>query len=54
MKRFHVHAHVEDLHASITFCSIKAQAEAADMTLLDVGKTTCCCARRVLLLRPPT
>lgn len=97
MKRFHVHAHVEDLQASITFYSkmfgaqptrvesdyakwmiedprinfaistrggklgvdhlgiqtdteeelvgLKAQAEAADMTLLDVGETTCCYAR---------
>ena len=97
MKRFHVHAHVEDLQASIAFYSkmfaaeparvegdyakwmlddprlnfaistrgdrlgvdhlgiqtdteeelvaLKAQAEAADMTLLDVGQTTCCYAR---------
>ena len=97
MKRFHVHAHVEDLQASIAFYSkmfaaeparvagdyakwmlddprinfaistrgekpgvdhlgiqtdteeelaaLKAQAEAADMTLLDVGETTCCYAR---------
>jgi len=97
MKRFHVHAHVEDLTASIAFYSkmfaaeptrvesdyakwmledprinfaistrggkpgvdhlgiqtdteeelvaLKAQAEAADMTLLDVGETTCCYAR---------
>ena len=97
MKRFHVHAHVEDLPASIAFYSkmfaaeptrvegdyakwmlddprinfaistrgdklgvdhlgiqtdseeelavLKAQAEAADMTLLDVGETTCCYAR---------
>jgi hypothetical protein len=97
MKRFHVHAHVEDLHASIAFYSklfatepsrvegdyakwmledprinfaisarggkpgidhlgiqtdtaeelvaLKAQAQAADMTLLDVGETTCCYAR---------
>ena len=96
MKRFHVHAHVEDLQASIAFYSkmfateptrvegdyakwmledprinfaistgggklgvdhlgiqtdteeelvaLKAQAEAADMTLLDVGETTCCYA----------
>ena len=97
MKRFHVHAHVDDLQASIAFYSklfaaeparvesdyakwmledprinfaistrgskpgvdhfgiqtdtaeelvaMKAQAEAADMTLLDVGETTCCYAR---------
>ena len=97
MKRFHVHAHVEDLHASIAFYSkmfaaeptrvesdyakwmledprinfaissrggkpgvdhlgfqtdtteelieLKARAEAADMTLLDEGETTCCYAR---------
>lgn len=97
MKRFHVHAHVEDLQASIAFYSkmfaaeparveadyakwmledprinfaistrgskigvdhlgiqtdteeellaLKEQAEAADMTLLDVGETTCCYAR---------
>jgi lactoylglutathione lyase len=96
MKRFHVHAHVEDLRASIAFYSkmfgaeptrvesdyakwmledprinfaistrggkpgvdhlgiqtdteeelvaLKAQAEAADMTLLDVGETSCCYA----------
>jgi catechol 2,3-dioxygenase-like lactoylglutathione lyase family enzyme len=97
MKRFHVHAHVEDLAASIAFYSkmfaaqpsrvesdyakwmledprinfaistrggklgvdhlglqtdsteelieLKARAEAADMTLLDEGETTCCYAR---------
>jgi hypothetical protein len=97
MKRFHVHAHVEDLHESIAFYSkmfaaepvrvqsdyakwmledprinfaistrgckvgvdhlgietdteeeliaLKEQAAAADMTLLDVGETTCCYAR---------
>ena len=97
MKRFHVHAHVEDLPASIAFYSkmfaaeptrvendyakwmledprinfaistrggkpgidhlgiqtdtadeleaLKAQAAAADMTLLDVGETSCCYAR---------
>jgi len=97
MKRFHVHAHVTDLDASIAFYSkmfaseptrvegdyakwmlddprinfaistrgskpgvdhlgiqtdteqelaaLKAQAQAADMTLLDVGETTCCYAR---------
>ena len=97
MKRFHVHAHVEDLQASIAFYSkmfaaeparvesdyakwmlddprinfaistrggkpgvdhlgiqtdteeelaaLKAQAQAADMTLLDVGETSCCYAR---------
>ncbi len=97
MKRFHVHAHVDDLQASIAFYSkmfgaeptrvendyakwmvedprlnfaistrgskpgidhlgiqadseeelaiLKAQAEAADMALLDVGETTCCYAR---------
>ena len=97
MKRFHVHAHVADLGASIAFYSkmfaaeptrvendyakwmledprinfaistrgskpgvdhlgiqtdteeelaaLKAQAEAADMTLQDVGETTCCYAR---------
>ncbi len=97
MKRFHVHAHVEDLAASIAFYSkmfaaepariesdyakwmlddprinfaistrggkpgvdhlglqtdsaeelieLKARAEAADMTLLDEGQTTCCYAR---------
>ena len=97
MKRFHVHAHVEDLQASIAFYSrmfaaeptrvesdyakwmlddprinfaistrggktgvdhlgiqtdteqelvaLKAQAEAADLTLHDVGETTCCYAR---------
>ena len=97
MKRFHVHAHVEDLLASIAFYSkmfaaepvrvegdyakwmlddprinfaistrgdkpgvdhlgiqtdteeelatLKRQAEAADMTLLDVGQATCCYAR---------
>jgi hypothetical protein len=97
MKRFHVHAHVEDLQASIAFYSkmfaaeparvendyakwmledprinfaistrgskpgvdhlgiqtdteeelvaLKEQAEAAEMTLLDVGETTCCYAR---------
>jgi len=97
MKRFHVHAHVADLTASIAFYSkmfaaeptrvesdyakwmledprinfaistrgdkpgvdhlgiqtdteeelvaLKAQAEAADMTLLDVGETSCCYAR---------
>ncbi len=97
MKRFHVHAHVEDLAASIAFYSkmfaaaptrvesdyakwmlddprvnfaistrggalgvdhlglqtdsaeelaeLKARAEAADMTLQDVGETTCCYAR---------
>ena len=94
MKRFHVHAHVEDLPASIAFYSkmfaaeptrvendyakwmledprinfaistrggkpgidhlgiqtdtadeldaLKAQAAAADMTLLDVGEASCC------------
>ena len=97
MKRFHVHAHVEDLQASIAFYSklfaaepartesdyakwmledprinfaistrggkpgvdhlgiqtddadelagLKARAQAADMTLLDEGETTCCYAR---------
>ena len=97
MKRFHVHAHVEDLQASIAFYTrmfaaeparvesdyakwmledprlnfaistrgdkpgvdhlgiqtdteeeleaLKSQAAAADMTLLDVGETTCCYAR---------
>jgi hypothetical protein len=97
MKRFHVHTHVEDLHASVVFYSkmfaaeptrleadyakwmledprinfaistrggkpgvdhlgfqtdteeelveLKARAEAADMTLLDEGETTCCYAR---------
>ena len=97
MKRFHVHAHVEDLPASIGFYSklfaaeptrveadyakwmlddprinfaistrggkpgvdhlgiqtdteqelveLKSHAEAADMTLLDVGETSCCYAR---------
>jgi len=97
LKRFHVHAHVEDLQASIAFYSkmfaseptrvesdyakwmledprinfaistrggkpgvdhlgfqtdtteelieLKARAEAADMTLLDQGETTCCYAR---------
>jgi hypothetical protein len=97
MKRFHVHAHVADLAASIAFYSkmfataptrvevdyakwmlddprinfaistrgsklgvdhlgiqaespeelaiLKAQAEAADLTLQDVGATTCCYAR---------
>lgn len=97
MKRFHVHAHVEDLQASIAFYSkmfaaqpsrvesdyakwmiedprlnfaistrgakagidhlgiqtdseeelatLQSQAEAADMTLLDVGQTSCCYAR---------
>ena len=97
MKRFHVHAHVEDLQASIVFYSkmfaaeptrvegdyakwmlddprinfaistrggkpgvdhlgiqtdtaeelvaLRAQAEAADMTLLDEGETSCCYAR---------
>jgi lactoylglutathione lyase len=97
MKRFHVHAHVEDLQASIAFYSkmfaaeptrvesdyakwmledprinfaisnrggqpgvdhlgfqtdtveelaeLQARAEAADMTLLDVGETSCCYAR---------
>lgn len=97
MKRFHVHAHVQDLQASIAFYSkmfsaeptrvesdyakwmiedprinfaistrggtpgvdhlgiqadteeelaaLKAGAEAADMTLLDVGETSCCYAR---------
>ena len=97
MKRFHVHAHVEDLKASIAFYSkmfaaeparvesdyakwmledprinfaistrgekpgidhlgiqtdneeelvaLRQQAEAADMTLLDVGETSCCYAR---------
>ena len=97
MKRFHVHAHVQDLDASIAFYSklfaapptrtesdyakwmledprinfaistrgsqvgvdhlgiqtdtedelveLKAQAAAADMTLLDEGETTCCYAR---------
>jgi lactoylglutathione lyase len=97
MKRFHVHAHVENLQASIAFYSkmfaaeptrvesdyakwmlddprinfaistrgekpgvdhlgfqtdteeelgeLKARAEAADMTLLDEGQTTCCYAR---------
>ena len=97
MKRFHVHAHVEDLQASIAFYSkmfaaeptrvesdyakwmledprinfaistrggkpgvdhlgfqtdsaeelaeLKARAEAADMTLLDAGQTSCCYAR---------
>ena len=97
MKRFHVHAHVEDLQTSIAFYSkmfgaeptrvesdyakwmiedprinfaistrggqpgvdhlgiqtdtaeelaaLKAQAEAADLTLQDVGETTCCYAR---------
>ena len=96
MKRFHVHAHVEDLQASIAFYSrmfaadptrvesdyakwmledprinfaistrggkvgvdhlgiqtdtedelvaLKAQAESAELTLLDVGETTCCYA----------
>lgn len=96
MKRFHVHAHVEDLQASIAFYSkmfgaeptrvesdyakwmvedprlnfaistrggrlgvdhlgiqtdtegeleaLKARAAAADMTLQDVGETTCCYA----------
>ena len=97
MKRFHVHAHVQDLPASIAFYSrmfgaeptrvesdyakwmiedprlnfaistrgstpgvdhlgiqtdtdeellaLKAQARAADMTLLDEGETSCCYAR---------
>ena len=97
MKRFHVHAHVENLPVSIAFYSkmfaaeptrveadyakwmledprinfaistrggkpgvdhlgiqtdtedelvaLRAQAEAADMTLLDAGETTCCYAR---------
>ena len=97
MKRFHVHAHVEDLQASIVFYSkmfaaeptrvegdyakwmlvdprinfaistrggkpgvdhlgiqtdtaeelvaLRAQAAAADMTLLDEGETSCCYAR---------
>jgi hypothetical protein len=97
MKRFHVHAHVEDLQASIAFYSkmfaaeparvesdyakwmlddprinfaistrgskvgvdhlgiqtdteeelveLKDRARAADMTLLDEGKTSCCYAR---------
>jgi catechol 2,3-dioxygenase-like lactoylglutathione lyase family enzyme len=97
MKRFHVHAHVEDLAASVAFYSkmfaaeparlesdyakwmledprinfaistrggklgvdhlgfqtdtedeldeLKARAQAADITLLDVGETTCCYAR---------
>ena len=97
MKRFHVHAHVEDLAKSIAFYSkmfgaeptrvesdyakwmledprinfaishrggkpgvdhlgiqtdteeelveLKARAQAADMTLLDAGETTCCYAR---------
>jgi catechol 2,3-dioxygenase-like lactoylglutathione lyase family enzyme len=97
MKRFHVHAHVEDLQASIAFYSklfaaeptrvesdyakwmledprinfaistrggkpgvdhlgiqtdteaelvdLKARAEAADMTLLNVGEVSCCYAR---------
>jgi len=97
MKRFHVHAHVDDLPASIAFYSkmfaaeptrveadyakwmlddprinfaistrggtpgvdhlgiqtdteeelatLKAQAQAADLTLQDVGETTCCYAR---------
>ena len=97
MKRFHVHAHVEDLKTSIAFYSkmfaadptrieagyakwmlddprinfaistrggkpgvdhlgiqadsaeelveLKAQANAADMALLDEGETTCCYAR---------
>ena len=97
MKRFHVHAHVEDLQASVAFYSkmfaaeparleadyakwmledprinfaistrggkpgvdhlgfqtdteaelgeLKARAQAADMTLLDEGETTCCYAR---------
>ena len=97
MKRFHVHAHVQDLQQSIAFYSkmfgaeparvesdyakwmiedprinfaistrggepgvdhlgiqtdteeelveLKARAQAADMTLLDEGETTCCYAR---------
>jgi catechol 2,3-dioxygenase-like lactoylglutathione lyase family enzyme len=97
MKRFHVHAHVEDLQASIAFYSrlfgaeptrveadyakwmledprvnfaisargekpgidhlgiqtdteselaeLKARAQAAELTLLDEGRTTCCYAR---------
>jgi hypothetical protein len=97
MKRFHVHAHVKDLAASVAFYSkmfaaeparleadyakwmledprinfaistrgdkpgvdhlgfqtdskdelgeLKARAEAADMTLLDVGATSCCYSR---------
>jgi catechol 2,3-dioxygenase-like lactoylglutathione lyase family enzyme len=97
MKRFHVHAHVEDLQASVAFytklfgapptrteadyakwmledprvnfaistrgsrpgvdhlgiqadsaeelAELKSRAEAADMTLLDEGATTCCYAR---------
>jgi lactoylglutathione lyase len=97
MKRFHVHAHVEDLQASIAFYSkmfaaqptrvesdyakwmledprtnfaistrgdkvgvdhlgiqtdteeelvaLKTQAQAADMTLMDQGETSCCYAR---------
>ena len=97
MKRFHVHAHVEDLQASIAFYAkmfaaqptrvesdyakwmlddprinfaistrggkpgvdhlglqadtveelveLKARAQAADMSLLDEGETTCCYAR---------
>ena len=97
MKRFHVHAHVEDLAASVAFYSklfgaaptraesdyakwmlddprinfaistrgttpgvdhlgmqtdtaeelaeLQARAEAADLTLLDVGATSCCYAR---------
>lgn len=97
MKRFHVHAHVQDLQASIAFYSkmfaaeptrveadyakwmledprinfaistrggrpgvdhlglqtdsaeelreLKARAQAADLTLLDEGQTTCCYAR---------
>ena len=97
MKRFHVHAHVEDLQASVAFyarlfgaaptrlesdyakwmlddprinfaistrggkpgvdhlgiqadseeelAELKAQAQAADMALLDSGETSCCYAR---------
>lgn len=101
MKRFHVHAHVEDLAASVAFYStlfgaaptrvegdyakwmlddprinfaistrgsalgvdhlgmqtdtadelaeLQARAETADMTLLDVGETSCCRAQRQIL-----
>jgi len=49
MKRFHVHAHVQDLAASIAFYSklfdAQARAEAADLVSRDEGETTCCYAR---------
>jgi hypothetical protein len=42
MKRLHVHAHLDDLAASI---ACYARLFGADAALLDEGATTCCYAR---------